>query len=120
MVSKEVETECTEEVRTEKCKEVGTENSGQVKKEPKEEDIVDTARLGCGAAKPRAGREVEVMKNAMKKCCFIRHASFDDLKESMSFRPALFSPKKEPGSRRLHCSALVGRGMRPVLLTKRF
>lgn len=37
--------------------------------------------MGSDAAEPEAGSEIELLNSAMKKYCFIRDASFNDLEE---------------------------------------
>lgn len=45
----------------------------------KEEDSVYTISKASGAAETKAEPQKEVLKSAMKKCCFTRDTSFNDL-----------------------------------------
>lgn len=50
-----------------------------MEREEKREIIVNRILTGSSFAEPKAGPEVEVVKYAMKKYCFIRDSSFNNL-----------------------------------------
>lgn len=44
-----------------------------------EESILDAFSMGSSAAETKSGPRVEILKSAMKKHCFIRDTSFNDV-----------------------------------------
>lgn len=80
-MSKELKMEKTKKRKTENTNEVRTKNIEEMEKEVKEDSIVDTAPTGSGAAQPEAEPEIEMLRSAMEKYCFVRDTLFNDLED---------------------------------------
>lgn len=84
----------SEKVKTGISKKMGTENSGEVRRELKKKDTVDTISTSSSAAKTESAPKVEVLKSAMKKYCLCRTFRSTIPKVSISLRTVQFSLEK--------------------------
>lgn len=71
----------TKVVETEKFKELGIEKSEEMKIEMKKKDNVDQNSICSGAAEPKKGPEVEMLKFGSKKHWFSQDILFHDLED---------------------------------------
>lgn len=81
MGSRELKTEKIKEMGIEKSREARIGKCKEVEREVKKKDSMGTVSTGSGAAELEAGTEIQVLKSAMKKRCFIRDTAFSDLED---------------------------------------
>lgn len=84
VVSREIETDNIRKKEIENVKEIRTEKIEALQREMVEEKTVHRIPTGSGALLPEARQEIELLRYAMKKHCFIRDTSSSNLKEDYS------------------------------------